>query len=34
MLSMINNDMHHMLVKPMKTEDQVTMYRGIQEHLW
>ena len=32
MLSMIDKDMHHILGEPMKKEDQIKMYRAIQEH--
>ena len=33
MFSMINKDMHHMLMDPMKKEDPVRIYKAIQEHL-
>ena len=32
LLLMINKDMHHMLVDPIKKEDPVKIYRAIQEH--
>ena len=31
-VSMINKDIHHMLVEAMKREDPIKMYREIQEH--